>query len=216
MDKAASKKRFEQAGLAVASWSVVDLDQPAARLAVESWPMPFVIKPVDSGSSFGVSLVCRMDDVEPALQLAAQFGRQAIIEAFVAGREITVGILGEEPLPVIEIRPRHAFFDFAAKYTPGETDYLVPAPLPTAMARAAQHAALEAHHALGCRHLSRADFILDAHGVPVLLEVNTIPGFTPTSLLPKAAACAGMTYEDVCERLVVMAQHSTPHAVTSS
>ena len=116
-----------------------------------------------------------------------------------------MGVLGDEPLPVVEIRSSHAFFDFTAKYTAGMTEYLVPAPLAPDVTTAVQAVGLAAHRALGCRHFSRTDIILRPDQVPVVLEVNTIPGFTPTSLLPKEAACIGVSYEELCERLVRMA-----------
>jgi len=163
------------------------------------------VKPTHQGSSIGVSLVRRPEELPAALAAAGRYGPQVLIETFVEGDEVTVGVLGDEPLPVIGIRPTRPFFDFTAKYTVGATEYLVPVPLPPATARRVQAAGLAAHRALGCRHLSRADLILRRDGVPVLLEVNTVPGFTPTSLVPKAAACAGVSYEDLCERLVLMA-----------
>lgn len=214
MDKVASRKRFAHAGLAVPRWELVDM--AAARLRPDangaspssitsSIPCPLVVKPVSQGSSLGVSIVQEPGGLPAALEEAGRFGAHALLEEFIVGRELTVGVLGEEPLPVIEIRPRHSFFDYTAKYTKGLTDYLVPADLPPAITRTVQAAALAAHRALGCRHLSRTDLILTRDGIPVLLEVNTIPGFTPTSLLPKAAACSGLAYDELCEQLVLMA-----------
>ena len=216
MDKAASRRRFEAAGLSVPRWRLVDLGpdpRGAARrgatsgLGLESLSYPLVVKPLNQGSSLGVTVVRNAAELPTALAVAGQYGAQVLVEEFVPGRELTVGILGEEPLPIVEIRPSHPFFDFAAKYTTGLTEYVVPAPLAPETAHTVQAAALAAHRALGCRHLSRADLILGRGDVPVLLEVNTIPGFTPTSLLPKAAAGVGLSYEDVCEQLVMMARH---------
>ena len=166
---------------------------------------PVVVKPVNQGSSVGVSIVHREEQLAEAVTEAGQYGPEVLVERFVQGRELTVGMLGEDPLPVVEIRPHQSFFDFTAKYTPGSTDYIVPATVTHRIATVVQDAARSAHRALGCRHLSRTDFILGWEKVPVILEVNTIPGFTPTSLLPKAAACLGMSYEVLCERLVLMA-----------
>ncbi len=211
MDKIASRRRCASAGLCVPPWVAVEVPvtEPAWR-ALECLSYPLVVKPNCQGSSLGVSIVHACDDLEPAIQVAAQYGSMVVVEAFVIGRELTVGVLAEQPLPVVEIRPRQPFFDFTAKYTTGATDYLVPAPVPDSVARAVQAAGLAAHHALGCRHLSRADLILDQANRPVLLEVNTIPGFTPTSLLPKAAACAGISYELLCEQLVLLAHTGAP------
>ena len=170
--------------------------------------LPVVVKPTCQGSSLGVSIVRQPEELAEALVSAGQYGPQILIEEWIAGRELTAGILGETALPVVEIRPGEGFFNYSAKYTPGSTDYLVPAPISADIAQLVQSVGLMAHRALGCRHLSRADIILTPDEVPVLLEVNTIPGFTPTSLLPKAAAQAGMSYEELCEQLVVMARAS--------
>ena len=204
MDKIASRKRFEVAGLLVPRWQVVDL---SAETPGRSTPVtyPVVVKPANQGSSLGVSIVQRERELSDAFASAGRYGPLVLMEEFVAGREVTVGVLGEEPLPIVEIRPRQPFFDYTAKYTLGATTYIVPAPLPTATIRSVQAMGLAAHRALGCRHFSRADIILNREYAPVLLEVNTIPGFTPTSLLPKAAACLGISYESLCEQLVLMA-----------
>ena len=207
MDKVASKRRFEEAGLRVPRWGIVEGPATSLPRELESLPYPVVVKPSRSGSSFGVSIVKDVTALPTAIAEAAHYGSPVIVEAFIAGRELTVGILGETALPVVEIRPRSGFFDYRAKYTQGATEYLVPAPVSADVAAAVQAVGLAAHRALGCRHLSRADLILDANHRPVLLEVNTIPGFTPTSLLPKAAACLQLSYDALCERLVMMASH---------
>lgn len=208
MDKIASRRRFEEAGLRVPRWRSIDPQDPQTlHAALAQIPLPVVIKPADQGSSLGVSLVREPRALAEALAQAGAFSRSVLIEEFVAGRELTVGVVGDRALPAVEIRAHQPFFDYTAKYTPGMTDYLVPAPLAPLLERAVQEAALAAHRALGCRHLSRADMILTPDGVPVVLELNTIPGFTPTSLLPKAAACAGLSYDALCEQLVLMAAH---------
>ncbi len=243
MDKIASRRRFERASLTVPRWCMADaqsldsghgLRPPALARDVASsstrgapraiglqqivgWTYPLVVKPSDQGSSIGVSLAKTPGELPDAIAAAGHFSQYVLIEEFIQGREVTVGVLGDAALPVIEIKSHQAFFDFTAKYTSGATDYLVPAPLPETIARAIQTAGLKAHRVLGCRHLSRADLMLRADGTPVLLEVNTIPGFTSTSLLPKAAACIGISYEELCERLVLMAQHAaSPQVHVSS
>jgi len=217
MDKVASRKRFEASGLAVPPWHVVERARhsPASVsrwLRQHQWPYPMVVKPTDQGSSIGVSVVRAEQDLPDALKAAGRYSAQMLIEQFVQGREVTVGILGAMPLPVVEIRPHQPFFDFTAKYTVGMTDYLVPAPLEPDLAARVQAAGLAAHRALGCRHLSRTDLILTRDGVPVVLEVNTIPGFTPTSLLPKAAAYIQISYDEICEQLIAMALQDHPQA----
>ena len=215
MNKVASRTRFEAAGLSVPRWRGVETagDHPTLP---DGLSCPVVVKPISEGSSLGVSIVKQSTQLGQAIAEAGQYGSQVLIEEFVVGRELTVGILDDDSLPIIEIRPHDAFFDFTAKYTPGLTDYLVPAPLNPHVARVVQTAALSAHRALGCRHMSRVDLILTEARIPVLLEINTIPGFTPTSLLPKAAACVGISYEELCERLVKMAYGQTPRAIAAA
>ncbi len=207
MDKAASRKRFERAGLAVPRWRLVDGQGGGAIQPPKGWAYPLVVKPSGQGSSLGVSVAQDDASFDAAVATARRYGPAFLIEEFVQGRELAAGVLGDDALPLIEIRPSHPFFDYSAKYTAGMTNYLVPAPLPEETARAVQQAALTAHRAIGCRHLSRADVILRGDGTPVILEVNTIPGFTATSLLPKAAAAVGVTYDSLCEQLVMMAAH---------
>lgn len=208
MDKLASRRRFEEAGLPVPRWRAVDLSDGAGYRRLGELALPVVVKPTSQGSSLGVSIVRRPEELGEAMASAGRYGSQILIEEWIPGRELTAGILGETPLPIVEIRPLQGFFNYAAKYTPGSTEYLVPAPLDAELTQMVQTVGLMAHRALGCRHLSRTDVILSPEGVPVVLEVNTIPGFTPTSLLPKAAAHAGMPYDELCEQLVVMARAS--------
>ncbi len=207
MDKHASKDVFRRAGLATPDWVVVEARQPPARRAslLARVPPPCVVKPVDSGSSVDVYVARDAAARDAALGgLLAGYGR-ALVEAFVAGREMTVGILGDRPLPVVEVRPHREFYDYVAKYEDDATEYLTDPELPPGAARRLQQDALAAHRALGCRDLSRVDFILDESGRPWVLEVNTIPGFTSHSLVPKAAAAAGIGFEQLCDRLVRMA-----------
>jgi D-alanine--D-alanine ligase len=214
MDKVASRRRFQDAGLSVPRWHLLDRADRRPP-ALSGWSYPLVVKPTNQGSSLGVSLVPARAGLGRAIGLAGRYDSRILIEECVAGRELTVGVLGEEPLPVVEIRPHQPFFDYTAKYTAGRTEYLVPAALAPAIAARVQAAGLSAHRALGCRHLSRTDLILTRREEPVILEVNTIPGFTPTSLLPKAAAAAGCAYDEVCERLVMMAWAGSAHLAGS-
>ena len=215
MDKVASRQRFEHAGLSVPRWRTVDVTASARHRAasLKGLSYPLIVKPIAQGSSLGVTKVRDLAQLPAALAAAGAYGTTVLVEEFVAGREVTAGVLGDEALPVVEIRSRHGFFDFHAKYTAGATEYLVPAPLPDPLAHAVQAAGLSAHRVLGCRHLSRADIIVTDEGRPIILEVNTIPGFTPTSLLPKAAASIGISYDELCEQLVLMARQGISHAV---
>lgn len=209
MDKDASKRLFCRVGLATPEWVIIDRsagDAQRDELLTEA-PLPCVIKPVDGGSSVDVVIArdeaTRSDAVE---KLLAADGR-VMVEAFIPGREMTVGVLSDKPLPVIEIRPAPAreFYDYIAKYDDDATQYIFDTHLPPAIEQHLRAAALTAHKALGCRDFSRADFIIDDSGTAWLLEVNTIPGFTSHSLLPKAAVAAGISFEQLCERIVRLA-----------
>lgn len=174
--------------------------------------LPVAVKAPNGGSSIGVWLCHSPGELEEALREGAQFEEQLLLERLVQGEEITVAVLDGRPLPVVAIRPRVGFFDFEAKYTKGATDYLVPAPIPEHIAEDAQVQAVRAFTALGLAGIARADFIVDAEGVPWFLEINTIPGMTATSLSPMAAAAEGMSFEDLVEELLLGAALHLPWA----
>jgi D-alanine--D-alanine ligase len=203
-DKIAAKGRFKAAGIPTPKCEVFDRARcDLKRLAALGFPL--VVKPSRQGSSVGVSIVQEETDLEEACQIAWRYDHHLLAEQFITGRELTVGIFDGRALPVIEIRPKHDFFTYEAKYTKGQTDYLVPAPLDKSVEGQVKAAALRAHDCLGCRDLSRVDLILGEKNQPFVLEVNTIPGFTETSLVPKAAAAAGIEFRDLCARLVALA-----------
>jgi D-alanine--D-alanine ligase len=165
-----------------------------------------VIKPSASGSSIGVTIVQKAEQIPAALAEAGRHRGVPLVEEFIPGRELTVGILGAAALPVIELRPRKQFYDYDAKYNDDAgTEYLCPAPVDESVAAAAQAQASAAHRALGCRHFSRVDLRLSPELQVYVLEVNTIPGFTSHSLLPKAAAAAGVDFTALVERIAEMA-----------
>ncbi|MBF0484267.1 MAG: D-alanine--D-alanine ligase [Candidatus Omnitrophica bacterium] len=166
---------------------------------------PLVVKPACEGSSIGIHFAESKETLLSAIESSWQFVDQVLIEQFIKGRELTVGILGNDCLPVIEIKPKRDFFDYTAKYQKGLTDYLIPAPLPEELAGKVQKLAFAAYKSLGCEDLSRVDVMLDEKDQPFVLEINTIPGFTETSLLPKAARQAGVDFQSLCLRLVGMA-----------
>ena len=200
MNKISSRLKWIAAGLPVPQWKEVDLFN-AGSVAAEM-KFPLMVKPVSEGSSFGMSIVDSAGELTPAVETAASFAAGLMLEEYLTGPELTVGILEDRPLPVIQIVPKRRFYDTIAKYTPGQTEYLVPAPIPAETARAVQELALRAHEALGCRAFSRVDLILTAGRGPVLLELNTIPGMTETSLLPKAAAAAGISFTELCRQML--------------
>ena len=204
MDKVASKRLFSYHGIPVPRYTIFRKEgwTLPGETPLEELSYPLVVKPVAEGSTIGVSIVKEEEELDGALKEAYKYGDTVLVEEFVEGREITVGILGEEPLPVIEIIPETGFYDYRAKYTPGLTRYEVPAKLPRETAIMVQDMALLAHRALGCRDVSRVDFRLAEDGTPYILEVNAIPGMTETSLLPKAAAAAGISFEELVLRIL--------------
>jgi D-alanine-D-alanine ligase len=177
----------------------------AASLVEKNLGLPVVVKPPREGSSIGVTLVKEAKDLPAALDLAWQYAPDILIEKFIKGRELTVGIVGQEALPIVEISYTDEFFNFSAKYQTKTTNYIVPAPLSTCVSQDIRTTALAVHHILGCEDMSRIDFILGTDGRAYVLEVNTIPGFTSSSLLPKAALCNGISFNQLCLKLVDLA-----------
>ncbi len=203
MDKAAAKACFSAAGLPVAPHRLVTREDVARGHPL---PTPYVLKPLSEGSSVGVVIVRDGDNRRDQIVRDWIYGTHAMAEAYVPGRELTVGVVGDRPLAVTEIATAHGFYDYEAKYRPGESRHLLPAPIhPEAYQRALDIAAA-AHRALGCRGASRADLRYDdTQGEPgrlVLLEVNTQPGMTPTSLLPEQALHCGMPFTALCAWMV--------------
>lgn len=203
MDKVASKRIFESNGVPTPRWRIVP---PEAGLATASdFGLPLVVKPALEGSSVGVSIVRERAELSAALELARRHRGPTLVESYVAGAEVCVGILDDEVLGTIEIRPASGFYDYDAKYKRDDTQYLMPAPLPPETVQRIEAAALAAHRALGCSGYSRVDLRVDGSGAPFLLEINTLPGMTSHSLIPKIAAHRGITYADLCERILSLA-----------
>jgi len=201
MDKAMSKVLLEQSGIPVPRGFVLEQGDRRKPLP-KGFKVPLVVKPVSQGSTLGITIVRKARDLQKALNAAFVFGPAALIEKYIDGREVTVGILNDKALPVVEIIPHSGFYDFTAKYTPGASVYKAPAPLPGRTAKLLQALALQAHRRLGCRGATRVDFKLDRKGRPYLLELNTVPGMTETSLLPMAAQAARLSYEDMVEAIL--------------
>lgn len=206
MDKAAAKERFVEVGIPTPAFEV--LTAMSMEAALRRWPAgPSVLKPVSEGSSVGCELVNEPEDLRRrASELVASFGR-CLLEACVHGPELTVGILGREALPPIEIRTRRRFYDYQAKYLDNDTRYLFDIDLPSALLADIQAWSLDAADALGCRDVCRVDWMVDEVSLrPYCLEINTIPGFTDHSLLPKAAARTGLSFAELCEKIIVLAR----------
>ncbi len=208
MDKSVAKEIFTGAGLTVARGVVVHAaDNPAeVTKALDRLGLPVVLKPVSSGSSVDITLARTAAARDTAVaNLMGKYGR-AMAEELIQGREMTVAILGSRALPVLEVIPAREFYDYTAKYADESgTRYVFDHGLPEAVVQSLQSAALTAHHVLGCRDMSRVDFILPPSGTPIVLEINTIPGFTSHSLLPMAAARAGLNFAQLVDRIVMMA-----------
>jgi len=201
LDKIESKEMFIRSGIPVPKYRVMEKGE-AVPLSVRSLGMPLVIKPQFEGSSIGLSIVRSEEFVKDALDEAFRYGQKIIIEEFIKGRELTVGIFDEKPLPVIEIVAKNNVYDYAAKYTDPETRYIVPAAIDEMVKKSAQELARRSHHALGCRTFSRVDIMLAEDGKLFVLEVNTIPGMTERSLLPKAALADGITFNELCVKII--------------
>ena len=202
MDKAVAKRVMTAEGVPTPNWRVLAYRaEEACRLAQEL-PMPCVIKCTTGGSSLGVFLPEGREELREALVKVRQFSGQVIWEERIYGRELTVAVLGDRALPAVETTPAGKEFDYAAKYQRGGAKEVCPAPLTEAEAAAAGELALRAHRALGLQVYSRTDMILDRDGKLWCLEVNSLPGMTPTSFVPQEAAAVGMSYEDLCEEIV--------------
>jgi D-alanine-D-alanine ligase len=201
-DKVLTKQRCVEANVPTAKFVVVD--SPTAPWP-RGWQPPVVVKPVRQGSSVGLQFVERVADWGNALREAFRYDDRLLVEEKIEGRETTVAILDGEALPVVEIRPRQGTYDYRNKYTAGATEYFCPAAIDRAITLRIQTAALEAFRAIGGRDYARVDVMLRANGEPIVLEVNTLPGMTETSLLPKAAAAAGLSYEALCQRMIELA-----------
>jgi D-alanine-D-alanine ligase len=197
-DKIASKRRFVAAGVSTARWEIV------AKGDAPTLPLPFVVKPPREGSSVGVHIVQDTVALDAALEDCFSRDTEVLVEEFVQGKELTVGVVGDEAFPVVEIVPKVDFYSYENKYTKGASEYFCPARLDAETTARVQEAALAAHRSLGLEVYSRVDVLLDAQGNPYVLEVNTIPGMTETSLLPKGAAAVGISFAQLCERIAVL------------
>lgn len=203
-DKVLSKQRFVDAGVITPRSEVIYASRPAE---IPSIGIPCVVKPPREGSSVGVHLVRAVDQWAAAFADAAKYSDDLLVEELISGKELTVGIVGDQVLPVIHIQPRSGFYDISNKYPwmtgQGGTDYFCPAELPAAVTEAVQAEALKAHRSLGIEVYSRVDVLLsESDSTPFVLEVNTIPGMTQSSLLPKAAAAVGIDYQNLCLKII--------------
>ncbi|MHA3773516.1 D-alanine--D-alanine ligase [Verrucomicrobiota bacterium sgz303538] len=209
IDKIAAKRRFAENGVPTAPFEVL---QDGAN---PTMPVPLVVKAPKEGSSVGVYIVREADKLAESLSEARRYASELLIEKFIPGRELTVGILGDQALPIIEIVAKKDFYNFENKYpflnpNAAGADHFCPAPLSEELTRLVQETALAAHRALGLQTYSRVDVQLSEKGEPFVLEINTIPGMTPSSLLPEAAAAIGITYPALCARIIELSLAARP------
>ncbi|MBN1192784.1 MAG: D-alanine--D-alanine ligase [Coriobacteriia bacterium] len=209
MDKVASKHIFTACGLKTpASVTLRAGDAPDTQAMLSELGTKLVVKPVSEGSSVGMSIVHDPSELARAIELAFEHDSTVLVERFVTGTEVTVGVLGNDELvalPTLEIVPEHEFYDYESKYVPGMSRHIIPAGISDEARMECQRVAIEAHRALGCRGMSRSDMIVTSEDDVQLLEVNTIPGMTSTSLLPDSARAAGMEFTELCDKLVRLA-----------
>ncbi len=202
MDKDITKRLLRDAGVPTAEWRMAPVTAEEAESAL-GWPV--VVKPSKQGSTLGLTVVKEAGQFDEAMELAFRYDDEVMVERFVPGRELTVPVVGEEALPVGEIISKNEIFDYEAKYQPGMADEIFPADLPDDITREAQRLALETHRTLKLRGFSRVDFRLDDDGGLWCLEVNTLPGMTSASLVPKAAKAGGVAFPRLCERICELA-----------
>lgn len=207
MDKDLTKRLLRDAGVATPEW--ITGRAPGVEV-VARLGLPVIVKPASGGSSVRLTLARSVGEVNAAAELAGAGGDPVLYESYVEGREFTVGVLGREALPVVEIEPARELFDFDCKYEPGMARETAPARIPDGTARMLQSAALEVHRVLRLEHFSRVDFLMDERGGAWCLEANALPGLTANSLLPKAAAAAGIEFPELCERICIMGRDAGP------
>ncbi len=209
MNKKISKIIFEKNGIPTPKWLAFDLNLYKESIYSEieiNIGFPFIVKPKSEGSSVGMSICNNKEDMENSIQHAAKYSNEIIVEEFIKGREFTVGVLGDEVLPVLEIKPKHEFYDFECKYTKGMTEYIVPAEIPEEISKKLQDLAYKAVHSIDAYGFPRVDFIVDSLGTPYCLEINALPGLTETSLFPKMANAVGISYEQLVEKIINLAR----------
>ena len=201
MDKDLTKQLAAAAGIRVPRWQIVYYDAPDSLMQASSMGLPCVVKPVDSGSSIGVAIAHTPQELSDALEMNRPLGR-CIVEQYIQGREIDVGVLLGEALPSIEIRPKHGFYDYVNKYQAGATVEICPSPIEPAIESELRRIALKVHNMLGLKGYSRSDYIVDGKGDVYFIEMNTLPGMTPTSLMPQEAAAVGIDYKALCQMIL--------------
>lgn len=213
MDKAMSKRVFEREAIPTPHWVVLEPGVQGRSIDTSLLGgYPLVVKPNSEGSTVGLTIVKHPSELDPALEKAGKHDSQILVEQYIEGRELTVAVVGEEAYPVVEIAPKSGFYDYESKYTKGKTVYTCPAALDKELGRHVRELAVECAGVLGCRGVVRVDVRLSEEDEPYILEVNTVPGMTPTSLVPMAAAAKGISYDQLVGRIVDMARADAKNA----
>ncbi|SJZ35620.1 D-alanine--D-alanine ligase [Selenihalanaerobacter shriftii] len=211
MDKVISKKLFKQEEICTPTFEVLNKnnwqnkDENLVEKLVDNLGLPLVVKPALEGSSLGLSIVDKAEDIINAIDTAFEYDTEILIEEYIDGKEITVGVLGNQELlilPIIEIKPKEGIYDFTAKYTKGMTEFIIPAQIDEEVYRESEKMAYKAYKELKCCGMARVDLILSTNGKPYVLEVNTIPGMTETSLLPQASKAAGIEFTELVIKIL--------------
>jgi D-alanine-D-alanine ligase len=206
MDKHITKSIIKHGGVTTANWLLIEkrkFDFEELKKTIKNdFTFPLVVKPNDQGSAIGLSICGSVDELEEGISLAFQFSKNILVEQYIDGYEVTVGIVDEEILPVLEIKPKHSYYDYECKYTAGMSEYEVPAKFPKEVCELLQSQAMLAYKSVGCKNYGRIDFRLDKKLNPFCLEINTLPGLTSTSLLPKAAKAIGLSFENLIDKII--------------
>lgn len=203
IDKNISKVIVKHFGVITPQWKLVSKkDKQNLLNIVEEVGLPCIFKPNDQGSTIGFSLINNLSEVEAAFEEALKYSDYVLIEKYIKGRELTVSILGDEALPIVEVKPKHQLYDYECKYTKGMTQYICPAELNLEVTKKIQEYALIAFRACKCEIFGRVDFILDEDNIPYFLEINTIPGMTDLSLVPMAAKAVGISFNDLISKII--------------
>ena len=200
MDKNLSKKTIAENDINTPKWILKN--DTSSDILDGNFEYPLIVKPNDQGSTIGLSIVKRKDQLKDAFTNALQFADSIIFESYIDGREITVPIVGSKAYPVIEIIPSHDFYDYECKYTKGMSQYICPAEISDKLSESIKDLALKIHTILDCRHYSRVDFLLDSKNEPWFLELNTLPGMTETSLLPKSLKADGIEFKEIIQMIL--------------
>ncbi len=206
MDKHIAKSIIKHSGVSTANWLLIERSsfnfEETQKIVDEKLHFPVVVKPNNQGSAIGLSICKDVNELEEGITLAFQFAKNVLIEQYIKGHEVTIGIIGNQILPVLEIKPKNEYYDYECKYTSGMSEYEVPAKFSNEVCTLLQNQALLAYNSVGCKNYGRIDFVLDKELKPYCLEINTLPGLTNTSLLPKAALADGISFEQLIDRII--------------